>query len=366
MKKIIFIFLGLFIAQNILLAQDSAFVINGKLNKIKTGKIYLNIYQKGKIIQDSAQVKNNTFSLKGFVAGPFTATLSLKGLENQFLTFYIEPGKMQITVLDDSLNKVEIKGSKLNDDDKILSDRLKEITKIEENLSSLYEQAYKEKNTKVMDSINDEFDNTLKEKRKVVDVFVKDYPNSLRAVMAVLENYAYYAEAAEVAPLYDLLTDEMKQTQKGKDLKKMVDVYASVAVGKVAPDITQYTPDSSLLSLSSLRGKYVLLDFWASWCGPCRKENPNIVATFNQFKDKGFTVFGVSYDTKKANWLKAIESDHLDWSQVSDLQGWNNASAALYGIRAIPSNLLLDPNGIIIAKNIFGNKLKEKLEEILK
>ena len=188
----------------------------------------------------------------------------------------------------------------------------------------------------------------------------------MRGAMAITENYSYYAEASDVEPLYNLLHDEIKNSPKGREIKKMIDVYASVAIGKVAPDITQFTPDSSSLSLSSLKGKYVLLDFWASWCGPCRRENPNIVAAYNRFKDKGFTVFGVSYDSKKDRWLKAIADDHLDWQQVSDLQGWQNATSAQYGIKAIPSNILLDQNGVIVAKNIFGKKLVDKLGELLK
>ena len=145
----------------------------------------------------------------------------------------------------------------------------------------------------------------------------------------------------------------------------MLDIYSNVAIGQHAPGIHQFTPDSSTLSLSSLKGKYVLIDFWASWCGPCRRENPNIVQAYQQFKDKGFTVLGVSYDTKKANWKKAIEDDHLDWNQVSTLDGWANSTSKEYGIKAIPSNVLVDKDGIIIAKNLFGKKLLEKLEEVL-
>ena len=120
------------------------------------------------------------------------------------------------------------------------------------------------------------------------------------------------------------------------------------------------------MSLSDFRGKYVLLDFWASWCPPCRKENPNVVNAFQQYKDKNFTIVGISLDKDKAKWLKAIADDHLTWAHVSDLKYWDSEIPALYGVRGIPANVLLDPNGVIIAKNITGEDLQNTLKEVIK
>jgi peroxiredoxin len=217
----------------------------------------------------------------------------------------------------------------------------------------------------VMDSLDEVDFDVLKAKREVVAQFVKDYPQSIRAAMAIAENYAYYAEAADVEPLYNLLDEKIKTSTKGIEIKKLIAVYSTVAIGNEAPEIAEETTDGKTLNLSSLHGKYVLLDFWASWCGPCRRENPNIVAAYKEFKDKGFTVFGVSYDTKKDKWQKAIADDQLNWYQVSDLKGWKNSTSDQYGIKAIPSNLLLDKDGKIIAKNLFGKKLTDKLAELM-
>ncbi|MEO6838898.1 MAG: TlpA disulfide reductase family protein [Ginsengibacter sp.] len=366
MKKILSVLLVILFFGNYLKAQDSAYVINGNLEKIKSGTIYLNIYEEGKTFNDSSVITNGQFKFTGFVSTPFFASLTLPERHSDYFTFYVEPGSLEISGRGDSLKLLTVKGSAVNADNKLLKERMKTITQWEENDNKLYEQAYKDKNTRVLDSLDEVDNDILAAKRNVVAAFVKDYPKSMRGAMAIIENYGYYAEASDVEPLYDELDPAIQNSPKGKEIKKMIATYAKVAIGKPAPDITQFTPDSSSLSLSSFKGKYVLIDFWASWCGPCRRENPNIVAAYKQFKDKGFTIFGVSYDTKKDRWEKAIAADHLDWNQVSDLQGWKNATSDEYGIKAIPSNVLVDKNGIIVAKNVFGKDLTEKLGEVVK
>jgi len=169
-----------------------------------------------------------------------------------------------------------------------------------------------------------------------------------------------------VEPSYKLLTASAKTSAYAKTLEKAIDEAKLGAVGSMAIPFSQKDTEGKLVSLASFKGKYVLIDFWASWCGPCRQENPNVVRAFKQFKDKQFTVLGISLDQDKSRWLQAIKDDGLTWTHLSDLQYWNNAVAQLYKIQSIPANMLLDPTGKIIGKNLRGEELIQTLATILK
>jgi peroxiredoxin len=197
--------------------------------------------------------------------------------------------------------------------------------------------------------------------------FIKSKPNSNVALYALKQYAGYDIDASKVEPLFNSLPATVKAWPSAKAFGERINIAKKTAIGNYALEFTQNDTLGKPVSLSSFKGKYLLVDFWASWCGPCRRENPNVVRVFNKFRDKNFTILSVSLDRPDAKdkWLAAIHKDGLTWTHVSDLKYWDNAVAKQYGIRAIPQNLLIDPQGKIIAKNLNGDKLEKKLSEVL-
>ncbi|RWU06380.1 redoxin domain-containing protein [Pedobacter chitinilyticus] len=378
MKKIILS--ALLLAPVALMAQ-SDFTLKGTTKSVANGnKVYLVYAENGQRLTDSAIVSNGSFEFKGKVTAPVMGNLFnnvnpyKKGANTRnmdYTALYIEPGNITINSAD-SLKSGVAGGTQVNIDNAKLNALLKPFTEKEKALNDEYSKFTKEQkeDEAFMDAFMEKYNAVRDQKTPVYLGFVKNNPKSYISMVQLASLASNDKVVGEVEKLYAALSPELKATKTGQNIPKTIDATKKTAVGVAAMDFTQNDPNGKAVKLSDFKGKYVLIDFWASWCGPCRNENPNVVEAFNKFKDKNFTILGVSLDggntrTTKEQWLKAVEDDKLAWTQVSDMQGWNNEVSTAWGIRSIPANFLVDPNGKIVAKDLRGGALHKKLAELL-
>ena len=344
------------------LAQNGKYVLKGNIASTK-GKIYLGHEVEGKpVIIDSTSVVNGTFTFKGSIKQTDFYNLSNKNLKYP-IQFILENSAITITQSADSLSRPEIKGSAAQDvymgfyegPWKVITAKAGDIYGRLDNagksgkIDSITRAGF-DREFRSLDTLN----------IAAVKAYVIQHPSSAGSAAIIYERFIGYPNFPVATELFALLDKGTQQSAIGSQITTALQTDAKTAKGKIAPAISMADKDGNIVKLSHFKGKYVLIDFWASWCVPCRAENPNVVKAYEQFKDKNFDVLGISIDTSKPSWVKALKEDHLIWKNVLD----NGTVAKQYNVHSVPSNFLLDPNGKIIARNLRGDQIIEELQKI--
>lgn len=339
------------------IVQAQNTVLTGQIKGLSGAIVKINYTINSVFKTDSVKAINDIFTWKVNLNGPQLISLVM---DNHSYSYFVGPGHSKLTGTKDGSQSFKLTGSPMQDDAIAFSEFIKDLTDQE----SLISNAYGKASPQEKEALEKKREALKIQKKARANQFIVDHPKSFFSIYLITSRTSY--GYAEVKPLYDKLDASAKQTEAGKKLSQMLEVLKKSLIGNQMADFIQADTSGKQVKLSSFKGKYVLVDFWASWCGPCRAENPNVLKVYNAYKDKGFTVVGISLDDKAANWKKAIRDDQMPWTQLSDLKGWKNEISTSYGIQGIPSNLLIDPSGKIIAKDLRGVMLENKMKELLK
>jgi peroxiredoxin len=341
------------------------FSIKGTIAGVETGKVYLQKLVDGRPQSiDTSDVVDGKFAFKGKMQLPDIRILRLNE-QDYFAQVFLDNSDVKIVASKDSLRATKITGSKTQDIFKEYLTELDRMNKDVEKLQKQYQDAMSKGNMDEAKKAEIDYTATMDNMKVFTKNFVKQHNNSVVSAYLTLVQLAPQLEGAELDSITAKFPAEISQSEYVIKLKEITEGMKKTAIGAVAPDFTMNDPAGNPISLSSLRGKVVLIDFWASWCGPCRKENPNVVALYQKYHGKGFEILGVSLDKSKEEWVKAIQNDQLSWLHVSDLQFWQNTAARLYSVNAIPQSYLIDKSGKIIAKGLNSEQLGTKLNEVL-
>ena len=371
MKKIVFIITSalLFVACNNL--KDNEFLISGTANGIENGKkVFIEVQtETGTLAKDTAVVTDGKFELKGITE---EIDLGFIRIENEQinLPLILEEGKIEINIVKDSLHKSTLGGTpnndkfqKFNTESRAISEK---VAKFEKDNGPEMQKAQMSNDTVTINKLLKEYKKFQNEMNDYSKKFIKENPDAYLSVL-LLENFLMrqYLTPEEIKSYFEGLDKDVKETKSGKKIKTALDSMSAIVIGKPAPNFSAPSPEGKTISLKESLGKVTIIDFWASWCGPCRAENPSVVALYNEFHPQGLNIIGVSLDKDAKKWKEAIAKDGLVWPHVSNLKFWEDPIAKQYNVQSIPATFILDEKGNIVAKDLRGEELRAKVAALL-
>ena len=371
MRKIAIILIA---ALTVISCKKDGYEITGTANGVDNGKnVYLEAQSEtGPVALDTAVVENGKFKFDGKLKdGVELAFVRIETL-NGSLPIILENGDIAIEFNKDTIQKSKIGGTKNNDKFQSYNDKsnviFKKMMKFQEENQQKMMQAQQTQDTATVSALMKEYNKFQEELNEQSKSFINSNSDAFISSL-LLENFLMRNSitAEEAKKFYEKLDKSLLETKSGKNITKMMEAMNAATVGNAAPEFSAPSPEGKTISLKESLGKVTLIDFWASWCGPCRKENPNVVAMYNELHDKGFNIIGVSLDNPGGDqaWKDAIAKDGLTWNQVSNLKGWKDPIAEQYNVKSIPATFLLDASGKIVAKDLRGEELKAKIKELL-
>ncbi|MGG7035562.1 MAG: redoxin domain-containing protein [Flavobacterium sp.] len=371
MKKF---FLLLLVAVSIISCKEVAnghFVIEGNANGVTDGSsVFLQTQDSTGLVQvDTVKVENGKFKFEGQVTNPSLHFIQIDKINGKAV-LVLETGAITMEINKDSIGKSKVGGTLSNDH---LSAFSLESEKIQKRMVAFqmanmakFQEAQAKKDTATINSLLKQNSVFEKEFADLSMTNMEKNPKSYLTILFLQQSLNNpNADMTKLKTIYDNLDENLKNTSEAKKIKKRLDGLSSTAIGNIAPDFKAPGVDGKVITLKESLGKVTIIDFWASWCGPCRKDNPNMVAIYNEFHTKGLNIIGVSLDKDANDWKEAIAKDKLTWTQVSNLKHWEDPIAMIYGIQSIPSNYILDATGKIIAKDLHAEELKAKIASLL-
>lgn len=360
--KVTLVLFGLSLVQVSVYSQNRSgnFSLTGSVRDLGEKKLYLKWISKSGSRIDSTVANNGVFQFDGIVDEPQLVTLYSSGYHD-FLRFYLENSDIQIRGT--SLENSKVCGSVTQNDYYEYQESIESINRDGEKLEEILRNSQENERDSLSRLFRNHFDELKRKRLHKTKKFIYNHPESFVSLNE-LRNITSRLEYKDLIQLFNSLSEEVKSSNSGRKRYEQISALAGTAIGNIAPDFILNDLNEIPTALADFRGKYVLLEFWASWCGPCRYENPNLIRAFKKYRSKGFIILGVSLDTDKGSWEKAVTQDGLLWKQLSDLKAWDSPVTKLYGIDGIPANYLIDPHGRIINKNLRGEALNDKLASL--